>query len=259
MNKFQEIISKRIQALKLELDLVGATEHNATTGFLREKYVTRFLRDMTPPGISLRSGVVFDLNDRVSPQLDLIAAFDEVLPSIVFHDDVSMVPVEAAQWAIEIKSKLEKKKHLEEQLEKQNKWIQETTAMALPGQNYILPTAILALDGAEKESVKKWMKKPEAKNTVMCCVIGQYHLIRQGNEVKEIIADAGHFNETMHFLSDYWGGLLYLREQWRKGQHIWLESNSSGIKFPHPLEAYLKGMRPEEQNPPLDQSNPQSM
>ena len=211
--------------------------HNATAGLLKEKYITRFLRDMTPQDISLASGVLFDLSDRLSPQLDLIATLDEVLPSIIFHDNVSMIPVEAALWAIEIKSEL-KSCHLE-QLSMQNRWIKETPTVLSGGPPVILPTAILALDGLSKEKVIQWLNSPDAANTVICCVIGKYHLIRQENTVREFEGAAGSFTETMHFISDYWGGLRHLREKRRATISAMLSDDRA---YPHPLEAYLKGM-----------------
>ena len=146
---------------------------------------------MAPAGVSLTSGALFDSAGRVSPQMDLIATLDSILPTIMLGDGVSMVPVEAALMAIEIKSKLTKKAL--EQVRRHNEWINGVNKhkkYALPANpGPLCPTAILALDtdlGAE--NVSGWMTTKDAcasyqnLNTFMCCVIGKFHLIKQGSE-----------------------------------------------------------------------------
>jgi hypothetical protein len=247
MNKFQAIVHRRLQTLRLDAEAAGEPEHNPTAGFLREKYLTRFLRHMTPWGVSLTSGVLLDLYDRTSPQMDLIATDNSILPTIILDEGVSMVPVEATLLAIEIKTKLTTKGL--SQVKQQNEWIGKTK-VALKSNDPIkhpimIPTAILSLDSElSKESVIVWMKEqqggqPINGNTVMCCAIGKWYLLRQGCEVIQKNSDE-HFIETMHFISDYWGALMHLARERRDAT-----SSAPSSRFPHPLEAYLKGLRPE--------------
>lgn len=245
MNKLQKVVHRRIQALQLDAEIAGEPEHSLTAGFLREKYITKFLSDMTPREVSLTSGILFDLADRTSPQLDLIATFNSVLPTIILDEGVSMVPVEAALWAIEIKTKL-KSCHLN-QLETQNQWIAQTAVVVKPDKTedqLILPTAILALDSALSiETVRQWMQAQENGklingNTVMCCVIGKFYLVRNGDELTPYVSN-GEFIETMCFIADYWGGLRHLQKQRQKAT-----STVPPSPYPHPLEAYLKALKP---------------
>jgi hypothetical protein len=242
MNKFQTIVHRRLQVLRLEAESAGEPEHNATAGFLREKYIGRFLRDMTPWGVSLTSGVLFDLADRTSPQMDIIATLSSVMPTIILDESLSMVPVEAALWAIEIKTKLTTDGL--NQVTRQNQWLSETGVALNSPRPINLPTAILSLDSElSKETVVDWMQEQQTDkfvngNTVMCCVIGKFHLIRQGREVRQIEPD-GHYIETMHFISDYWGGLAHLARERRDATPVVCPSSP----YPHPLEAYLKGLK----------------
>jgi Domain of unknown function (DUF6602) len=250
LNKFQRIVRQRIETLVAEAKVAGEPEHNATAGFLREKYITRFLRDMTPSGVTLTSGTLFGLDDReVSPQIDLIATLPSAIPTLVLHDEISMVPAEAGLMAVEIKTKLEGK-HLE-QVAKQNKWLRDLRLVLLqdppPQTSLVFPTAILALDSAlSMERIVDWMQSAQDGillngNTVMCCIIGKFHLIRQDKVIRKVIDDNKSFLETMHFISDFWLALEGQQEERKRAANLRRKSTQP---YPHPLEAYLKGMKP---------------
>jgi hypothetical protein len=61
-------------------------------------------------------------------------------------------------------------------------------------------------------------------------------LARQKDEVIEEWDADGHYQETMSFISDFWGALTYLQ---RKREEL---KSPDRNNYPHPLEAYLKGM-----------------
>lgn len=174
----------------------------------------------------------------------MIATLSSVLPTIALEEGVSMVPAEAALMTIEIKTTLTTDGLA--QLSAHNQWI-GSTKIALRSQHpNIIPTAILALDSdLSAQRVTDWMQERKDGqlvngNTVMCCTIGRFHLLRQGDKVIQIDSDDDHI-ETMHFISDYWGALAYLAHQ-RRGAAPFVFALSP---YPHPLEAYLKGLRPE--------------
>ncbi len=239
MNTFQRIVNRRISGLLLDAELAGEPHHNPTAGFLREKYIIKFLRDLTPWGISLTSGVVFDASDFTTSQLDLIAVDNSSLPAIGLYEGLSMVPVEAALLAAEIKSVLTSDGL--EQVKQHNQQFSQSRIVLTSTSDFIVPTIILALDSnLSKKRVVEWMQlRNDGRlvngNTVMCCVVGKFHLIRQGENVTEWDADGNH-QETLSFISDFWGGLRHL-------QHLRNTLfNSSPTGYPHPLEVYLKGM-----------------
>jgi hypothetical protein len=239
MNKFQRIVNRRIQSLLLDAELAGEPRHNSTAGFLREKYIINFLRDMTPSGVSLTSGVIFDASDVVSPQLDLIAVDNSTLPAIVLHEGLSMVPVEATLLTAEIKSILTSD-GLKQVTHHNQQFRRFRPAMAGNGK-FIVPTIILALESdLSKTSVVEWMQSQHNDelvngNTVICCVIGKFHLVRQGDHIQEWDSD-GEYQETLSFISDFWGGLKVLQQQ----RHTFVNPSLTG--YPHPLEVYLKGL-----------------
>lgn len=238
MNKFQKIIHRRIHGLVLDAQSAGEPGHNPTSGYLREKYIIQFLKDMTPWGVSLTSGVLFDATDTTSPQIDMIAVNNSSLPAIALHEGLSMVPVEAALIAAEIKSILTTEGL--DQLKKQNDAVTQLQVVMF-GQNPIIPTIIVALGSdLSADRVSEWMQEEIGGvfvngNTVMCCVIGKFYLIRQLNEIKMHIAD-GNYIETLSFISDYWKGLSHLQKLREQS----IQAAPDG--YPHPLEAYLKGM-----------------
>jgi hypothetical protein len=240
MNKFQNIIKRRIQGLLLDAQSAGEPQHNPTAGYLREKYITQFLKEMSPWGISLSSGVIFDACDHTSPALDLIAVDNSPLPAIALHEGLSMVPAEAALLIAEIKSVLTRDSL--SQVATHNRFT-TTLAVFATSRNLIIPTAIIALDSQlSKESVIEWMQESSSDNlvngnTVMCCVIGKYYLSRQGREI--IQWDANDENqETLSFIADFWGVLTHLSRRRR----MCLTEHESESVYPHPLEGYLKNM-----------------
>ena len=239
MNKFQKIVNRRISSLLLDAEQAGEPHHNPTAGFLREKYIIKFLRDMTPWGVSLTSGAVFDACDTTSPQLDLIAVDNSSLPAILLSEGVSMVPVEATLLTAEIKSILTSNGL--EQVKQHNQQLIQLRIVTPISNNFIVPTIILALDSdLSKNRVIEWMQLRNNGelvngNTTMCCVIGKFHLVRQGDNIMEWDADGNH-QETLSFISDFWGGLRHL-QQLRNTLF-----NSSPTGYPHPLEVYLKDM-----------------
>jgi hypothetical protein len=237
MNKFQKIVHNRIAGLLLDAESAGGPQHNPTAGWLREKYIIQFLKDMTPWGISLTSGVLFDVRNTVSPQIDLIAVNNVALPAIALHEGLSMVPVEAALIAAEIKSSL-----TTDGLEQLAKFNECALQLQVVGySNFFLPTIMVALDSQlSKERVIEWMQTKVNgelvnRNTTMCCVVGKFHLVRQKDEIKVCDKD-GHYQETMSFISDFWGALKYLQRM----REVLKSPDRNG--YPHPLEAYLKGM-----------------
>ena len=238
MNKFQKIIHRRISGLILDAESAGEPQHNPTAGYLREKYIIQFLKDMTPWGISLTSGILFNAKDTTSPQIDLIAVNNSALPALALYESLTMVPVEAALIAAEIKSTLTT--CALNQLTKQNNIIRDFQVVAY-GTNFIVPTIIVALDSElSKNRVIEWMQAKEKEklingNTPMCCVIGKFYLIRQGDNIMQWDAN-GNYQETLSFIADFWGALTNLK-QIRE-----IRTKPTPIGYPHPLEVYLKGL-----------------
>lgn len=242
LNHLQRVVYARLQALQLEAGAAETVSHSGTIGTLREGYLRRFLKDMTLGGISLTSGALLNLRDDVSPQIDIIAALDSTIPRLILEESISLVPAEAALIAIEVKSKL-KRKHLN-QVQAQNEWI-KNTKLTFPQPDrdnqykLIIPTAILAYDSALSfKAVEQWMQSDGGRNTALCCVIGKFY-IHQFNEIKRIQGD-GQFKETMNFISDYWFTLQVV-SRWRELAAD-RRLDNPGKPYPHPLEAYLKGL-----------------
>jgi hypothetical protein len=232
MNKLQQFVLNEFGKLKSDCEMAGATAHGPSTGSIRESIVKAFLEKMTPPGIKLVSGVLFDCcsNRRVSPQMDLIAVAPTVIPSALLDDKIALVPVEAALLCIEVKSNLDRRSL--EQLERHNSWASKayTCAPKEKCSMVLLPTCYMALDSSLSwQEIRKWMELNP--RTAFGVVLGKHHMIRDKEEVRALFTPKD--KEILYFVSDYFCGLQHLlRERLSAFDRAW----------PPPFEVYLKGL-----------------
>lgn len=105
-NRINGVVKARLRGLIAQLEESRQVDHAATKGALREKYLTDFLQSLLPPNYTVSGGFICDVLGSVSPQIDLILADTSTIPSIAFASDVSLIPVEAAIGAVEVKSTL---------------------------------------------------------------------------------------------------------------------------------------------------------
>lgn len=108
-NIINGVIKARIKGLMAQVDESKQIEHAPTKGALREKYLTEFLESLLPSRYLVKNGFICDVLGGISPQLDLILADTSVLPSITLSKDLSLIPVEVAIGAVEVKSVLKSK------------------------------------------------------------------------------------------------------------------------------------------------------
>lgn len=108
-NRINGIIRARLKGLMAQVDESKQIEHAPTKGALREEYLKEFLESLLPSRYLVKNGFICDVLGGISPQLDLILADTSVLPSIALSKDVSLIPVEVAIGAVEVKSKLKSK------------------------------------------------------------------------------------------------------------------------------------------------------
>lgn len=108
-NRINGVIRARLKGLMAQVDESKQIEHAPTKGALREKYLTEFLESLLPSRYLVKNGFICDVLGGISPQLDLILADTSVLPSIALSKDVSLIPVEVAIGAVEVKSILKSK------------------------------------------------------------------------------------------------------------------------------------------------------
>ncbi|MGX9727947.1 MAG: DUF6602 domain-containing protein [Candidatus Electronema sp. VV] len=178
MNPIRTIIQCKIDNIIQLAESVGSLRHNSTAGALREQYLSEFLREIVPDTVSVTSGFIADSFGNISPQLDLIVTKKSLLPLVTMKDGLSIVPVESAILAAEIKSNLTLSDL--DQVKKQNKAISELkpTVQDKDGLvRFIIPTIVLSYDTEiSKKKIVEWMEEPG--NTQAFCILKKHTYFR---------------------------------------------------------------------------------
>lgn len=192
----------------------GAMNHPTTIGDVRESYLTAFLRELLPQGVSATSGVLCDWAGRTSRQLDLVLTLDSSLPVLTMSDGIALVPLDSALLAIEIKSTLTSEALT--QVENQNASITQLqiSGEVQDGGIFILPTMVVAMEESDLSvgTVADWIA--ETGNTAACCVVGKY-FVRDDKPKPIQVVSAGDnvFNETLAFVACLYHALLHLKDK----------------------------------------------
>ncbi len=212
MNQIQQVIHSKIQSLVTMSHAAGAMSHSTTTGSVRESYLTTFLKELLPQGVSATSGVLCDFAGRTSRQLDLVLTLDSSLPVISMRDGISLIPVDSALLAIEIKSTLDTDALT--QVENQNTSLVELNVSneVAEGERFIIPTMVVAMETSKLScsNVSDWVQR--TGNTAACCVIGKYFV--KSDEPKPVSIESagnGAFNETLAFVACLYHAVLHLK------------------------------------------------
>lgn len=106
LSKIGEVIVSRLSSLKSLKDETSPIGHSGSIGAVRERRLSRLVKDLLPRGIEVDSGFLCDCVGGISPQLDCIISEADQIPCLDFDDIFRLVPVEKALMCIEIKSTL---------------------------------------------------------------------------------------------------------------------------------------------------------
>ncbi|PIE46425.1 MAG: hypothetical protein CSA42_08640, partial [Gammaproteobacteria bacterium] len=81
-------------------------DHNGEIGKFREKIIVDFLRPFLPECYSIGTGLIFDQEDKVSKQIDVVL-HDQIFSNVLFKNhDTQLFPFESVYGTIEVKSNL---------------------------------------------------------------------------------------------------------------------------------------------------------
>lgn len=205
MNPIRTIIQCKIDNIIQLAEAAGSVRHNSTAGALREQYLSEFLREIVPDTVSVTSGFIADSFGNISPQLDLIVTKKSLLPLVTMKDGLSIVPVESAILAAEIKSNLTLN-NLKKQVEKQNNAISKLAPTVQEKDNhipfpFIIPTIVLSYDTKiAKKNIEEWMDKN--RNTQAFCILKKYTYFRGDSGV--------HFFENGRNEKKHYGTLTFI-------------------------------------------------
>lgn len=221
MNPIKQVIHSKIQSLSTLSRAAGAMNHATTVGSVRESYLTSFLKELLPQGVTATSGVLCDCVGNTSRQFDLVLTLDSSLPIVSMRDGIALIPVDSALLAIEIKSTLTTDTLT--QMKEQNESITKLYISNEPTEgNFIIPTMVVAMEGSQLSCEKTATWIHQQGNTVACCVIGKYFVRRDGNQIPIRVESSseGSFNETMAFLECLYRSIIHLKSI-RKLDPIW--------------------------------------
>lgn len=100
----QSFATKSDNAVALSKALEGL-RHNALKGQLREILLSQLFEPFLPPDVRVVSGSIVSFDGAQSPQIDAVIYAPSILPAFLL-EKTGLVPVEAALYAIEVKSRL---------------------------------------------------------------------------------------------------------------------------------------------------------
>lgn len=230
MNPIQQLIQARIDALIANSSGAGAVGHAGTTGSLRERLLIDFFKEMIPQHLSIASGIACDAVGRVSKQLDFMVKSEEVLPSMMLMDSVSIVPVDALYLVAEIKSTLTTE-HLEEIAEAREQLNELETSLLPDGPVDIkVPSVVLAYESrVARDRLERWVD--DTADVVAVCVIGSMNISKRTSGLCVDVASPEHPRhwEVLTFASDMFA-FLY-RSMRTRGRPL--------------MEAYVRGVLTE--------------
>jgi len=209
MSRIQQVFFSRLRRLSESISESSSITHDATKGALRESYLREFLSSIMPPDLSVGSGFICDCYGGISPQIDFVLAEKNRIPSIALMKDVSLVPVETALAAIELKSTIETKnlKQLKTQYFECIKLkpvvaTKPADSKMKTEQSFPILFSLIGLESkVKKGTLLKWFEQIPSLMTI--CLIGDYTLKRKGydntNQVKTI--EGPDYLETLTYFS----------------------------------------------------------
>lgn len=105
MNKvFQDIFRLEVEKMVKESEYIEPMKHKGVKGAIRELGLSNFLKKFLPTYLNVGNGEIHDKNGNISNQTDLVIYNKDILPPILFDNELGIYPIEAIVYAVEIKS-----------------------------------------------------------------------------------------------------------------------------------------------------------
>ncbi len=105
MNKvFQDIFKLEVEKMVKESEYIEPMKHKGVKGTIRELGLANFLKKFLPTYLNVGNGEIHDKNGNISNQTDLLIYNKDILPPILFDNELGIYPIESIVYAIEIKS-----------------------------------------------------------------------------------------------------------------------------------------------------------
>lgn len=202
LNPYSSFLLSEVKQLVEKCESVSHITHNPTKGALREAYLRAFLSKIVPQQCSLSGGFITDIRGTLTPQIDLIG-YDNSLPAMKLDQSISIVPIEATRFWIEVKSTLETK-HLDGVVERLNE-IDKMECSLLDGNEprFFKPSLfpcglIVACENKVSENtLKDWANR--YRSLVAVIVVGKLRIWNLSNDANstEFYKSNGSYDETL--------------------------------------------------------------
>jgi len=105
-NQYQEFMRAKIVGAIAEANAASTLTHRGVKGTILEILVGRLFRPLLPSDLGIGTGQIIDCEGRMSNQIDIILYDRSILPPALYDDNTGIFPIEAALYAIEVKTKL---------------------------------------------------------------------------------------------------------------------------------------------------------
>jgi len=103
---YANLVRARVAGALAEAAALRAIDHDGLMGELRETVIRQLLLPLLPTQVGVTSGVIISHQNHQSTQTDLIIYDKTLLPPLLVSES-GLVPIEAALYTIEVKSKLD--------------------------------------------------------------------------------------------------------------------------------------------------------
>ncbi|MGH1439559.1 MAG: DUF6602 domain-containing protein [Cellvibrionaceae bacterium] len=105
-NYISEVINSKIDFLKSSYTANKLVRHQGVKGNLNEILLLELIQGVIPSKYKFANGIIQDSNGFQSNESDIIIYNNEILPTIMFGNNLGFVPSESAEYIFEVKSTL---------------------------------------------------------------------------------------------------------------------------------------------------------
>ncbi len=206
---FKNLLIARVEGAIAEAKAVSGLSHCGLKGLLREVVVRELLQPLLPPCLGIGHGqIISSYNNEMSTEQDIVIFNKDIVPSLLTDGVNGIFPIEAALYAIEVKSKLT----YQELKQTHKKSLALESIKHRPGiqsPEHVIP-CLFAFDtnlsGRRQSEIERYQKilnsvqltsSPPIRSI---CVVGQGYWFFSGNQWNSV-SSSDDYAEVIQFLA----------------------------------------------------------
>jgi hypothetical protein len=201
---FQSLLVARVHAAIGAAQAVAGLAHPGLKGLLREIVVRELFRPLLPPRAGLGHGQIISSYDQQSTEQDIVIFDRELVPSLLLDETNGIFPIEAALYAIEVKSSL----NFTQLREVHDKAKSLKSMLYVPGPppEHVIPCLFAFSSDLGPESCSELERYKEVLNGAVpsirsMCVVGRGYWFFGDGEWHSVASSPGR-EEVVFFLAD---------------------------------------------------------